>query len=110
MSDFYARATIWIDAPPETLFDIVADPTNHPLIDGSDTVAHVLPGSPEKLFLGAEFGMTMHNKLTYRTRNKVTEFLPGRIIAWKPSSGHTWRYTFTPHDGGTLVTEECDAR
>jgi len=110
MSDFYARASHWIDAPPDALFDIVADPTNHPVIDGSATVAHVMPGAPKRLFLGAEFAMVMHNKFTYRMRNRVTEFVPGRIIAWKPLSGHTWRYTFTPHDGGTLVTEEWDAR
>ena len=27
-----------IDAPPQVLFDLVADPTMHPVIDGSGTV------------------------------------------------------------------------
>ncbi|HLR56719.1 MAG TPA: SRPBCC family protein [Beutenbergiaceae bacterium] len=110
MSPYYAAASRQIDAAPNVLFDLVADPRNHPKIDGSNSVRSPLPGAPERLFLGARFGMGMHRKINYRMGNRVTEFLPGRIIAWTPLSGHTWRYTFTPFDGGTLVTEEWDAR
>ncbi len=110
MSPYYASASRFIDAEPSTLFDIVADPRNHPLIDGSGSVREPLPGTPERLSLGAQFGMQMHRKLDYKMRSTVTEFVPGEIIAWKPLSGHTWRWTFTPHEGGTLVTEEWDAR
>lgn len=110
MSSYYASASRTINAAPDTLFDIIADPRNHPKVDGSNSVAAPLPGTPDRLYLGAEFGMDMHRKMNYRMRSTVTEFLPGRIIAWKPLSGHTWRYTFTPVEGGTLVTEEWDAR
>ncbi len=110
MSDFYASSSRFIDADPRALFEIVADPRNHPKIDGSNSVAAPLPGVPTRLYLGASFGMDMHRKVNYRMRNVVTEFVPGRIIAWKPLSGHVWRYTFTPFEGGTLVTEEWDAR
>lgn len=110
MSDFYASASRFIDADPQALFDVIADPRNHPKVDGSSSVAAPLPGAPDRLYLGASFGMNMHRKITYRMRNTVTEFVPGRTIAWKPASGHTWRYTFTPFEGGTLVTEEWDAR
>lgn len=110
MCAYYASASRKIDADPATLFEILADPRNHPKIDGSNTVAAPLADAPTRLYLGAKFGMDMHRGVNYRIQNRVTEFVPGRIIAWKPLSGHTWRYTFTPFDGGTLVTEEWDAR
>lgn len=110
MSLDYARASVLIDAPAQKLFDIVAQPANHPKIDGSSTVTSPLPGSPDYLYLGARFGMDMNMKMDYQIRSVVTEFLPGQIIAWKPLSRHTWRYTFTPYEGKTLVTEEWDAR
>lgn len=110
MSPYFAYASRFIDADPQTLFDIVADPSNHSRIDGSGSVNEPLPGTPDRLYLGARFGMNMNRKFDYRIRSRVTEFVDGRIIAWVPLSGHTWRYTFTPHDGGTFVTEEWDAR
>lgn len=110
MSDYFASASRFINAAPQDLFDVVADPRNHRLIDGSRSVNDPLPGAPERLSKGAVFSMAMHRKLDYRMRNLVTEFEEGRVIAWKPLSGHTWRYTFTQMEGGTLVTEEWDAR
>lgn len=110
MSDYYARASRKIDATPQDLFDIIAQPQNHPKVDASQSVKEPLPGSPERLYLGARFAMAMHRGINYRMRNTVTEFVPGRIIAWKTLSGHTWRYTFTPFEGATLVTEEWDCR
>lgn len=110
MTDYFASASRLINAPAQDLFDIVADPRNHPLIDGSRSVTRPLPGAPERLSKGAIFSMAMHRKVDYRIRNVVTEFEEGRVIAWRPTSGHTWRYTFTQMDDGTLVTEEWDAR
>jgi hypothetical protein len=47
---------------------------------------------------------------SYKIVNTVVEFdEPGRI-AWRHFNGHVWRYTFEPADGGTLVTEQWDAR
>lgn len=110
MSAYFASASRFINATPQELFDVVADPRNHPLIDGSGSVTRPLPGAPARLSRGADFSMAMHRRFDYRISNVVTEFEEGRVIAWKPLSGHTWRYTFTPKDGGTLVTEEWDAR
>ena len=54
--------------------------------------------------------MDMKMGIPYKIRNTVTEFEEGRRIAWRHAGGHVWRYLLEPADGGTLVTEQWDAR
>lgn len=63
-----------------------------------------------KLFLGAQFGMDMKIAANYKSLNTVTEFVENKRIAWQPKGNYVWRYCLRPMDGGTLVTEEWDAR
>ena len=65
---------------------------------------------PEKLSLGSEFAIGMKIGANYAMTNTVIEYEEGRRIAWKPQGDYVWRYTFTPVEGGTMVTEEWDAR
>ena len=97
-----------IQAPPEKIFDVLADPAKHPVIDGSGSVQKPLPGNPDRLSLGAKFGMSMKIGLPYRIRNTVVEFEEGRKIAWRHFGRHRWRYELEPVDGGTRVTETFD--
>lgn len=60
--------------------------------------------------MGAKFTVAMKIGARYSMPNTVTEFEEDRVIAWQPKSGHIWRYTFYPVQGGTLVSEEWDAR
>lgn len=99
-----------IAAAPQRLFDIVADPAMHPVIDGSGTVRAVRVGGPARLALGSEFGMDMKIGASYRITNTVVEFDEPTTIAWRHFNGHVWRYQFQTVDGGTLVTEQWDAR
>jgi uncharacterized protein YndB with AHSA1/START domain len=99
-----------IDAPAQRIFDLVADPAMHPRIDGSGTVVAARAGNPDRLALGAKFSMDMKLVLGYKILNTVVEFEDGRLIAWRHFYGHRWRYRFEPVDGGTLVTEQWDAR
>jgi uncharacterized protein YndB with AHSA1/START domain len=99
-----------IAADPQTLFDIVADPAQHPVIDGSDSVRALRSGGPDRLSLGATFAMDMHAIADYRIVNTVVEFEEPHRIAWRHFNGHIWRYTFTEVDGGTEVVEQWDAR
>ncbi|HEX2904013.1 MAG TPA: SRPBCC family protein [Jatrophihabitans sp.] len=99
-----------IAADPQTLFDIVADPAQHPVIDGSGSVKAVRDGGPRRLAPGAKFGMDMHLGANYKILNTVVEFDEPTLLAWRHFNGHVWRYRFTPVDGGTRVTEEWDAR
>lgn len=97
-----------IPAPPEVIFEILADPARHAEIDGSGTVQAARSDSPERLSLGATFGMDMKIGVPYRIGNTVVEFEEGRRIAWRHFGRHIWRYVLEPTETGTLVTEEFD--
>lgn len=108
MAEKSKSASTVIAAPPATVFAILADPRQHPRIDGSGTVQSSISG-PERLELGSQFGVDMKNKVPYKVKNKVVEFEPDRLIAWKHFAPHRWRYELEPTaDGGTKVTETWD--
>lgn len=97
-----------IPAPAQKIFDLLADPSMHPVLDGSGTVKGSRGGNPERLTLGARFGMDMRIGGPYRVTNQVTEFEEGRRIAWRHMARYTWRYELEPQEGGTKVTESFD--
>jgi len=97
-----------IAAPRQTLFDLVADPAQHPRIDGSGTVREQPAGGPDRLGRGVRFGMSMRMGLPYRTSNTVVEFEEGRVVGWAHFSRAVWRWEFRDVDGGTEVTETFD--
>jgi hypothetical protein len=99
-----------IAAEPQRLFDLVADPAMHPVMDGSGSVEAMRDGAPDRLSLGATFGMDMKLGAGYKITNTVVEFDEPNVIAWRHFNGHVWRYLFEPVDGGTKVTEQWDAR
>jgi hypothetical protein len=99
-----------IPAEPQRLFDVVADPAMHPVIDGSGSVQGQRADGPERLSLGARFGMDMKIGARYPITNTVVEFEEGRRIGWRHFNGHVWRYLFEPVPEGTRVTEQWDAR
>lgn len=101
-------AQLLINATPEKIFDLLADPRRHRDFDGSGTVKGSVTG-PDRLFLGARFGMGMNIKVNYRVVNTVQEFVENQRIAWAHFSGHRWRYELVPQaDGRTLVIETFD--
>jgi hypothetical protein len=105
----------FIAAAPEDIFAVLASPALHSVIDGSDTVKGAQPRGPERLALGAKFGMEMNVRVDYKILNTVCEFEEGRLIAWRHFYGHVWRYLLEPAAddagrNGTLVTEQWDAR
>ena len=109
----------FIPAPPEKIFDLLADPSRHHEIDGSGTVVAAVEGS-QRLALGSTFGMSMKMGFGYRMVNTVVEFEENRLIAWQPRpdnglfrhlvGGRIWRYELVPQNGGTLVRESWDIR
>ena len=97
-----------VPADAQEIFDLLADPQRHSEIDGSGSVQRARGGAPQRLSLGATFGMDMRIGVPYRITNTVVEFEEGRRIAWQHFGGHVWRYILQPVDGGTNVTEEFD--
>jgi uncharacterized protein YndB with AHSA1/START domain len=98
-----------IAAPPHVVFAIVADPRQHPRIDGSGSVRAIITG-PDRLAKGATFGVSMRLfGVPYTISNRVVEFEEDRLIAWRHFGAHRWRYALEPTaDGGTRVTETFD--
>ncbi len=108
--DRLVSASTTIDAAPDVVFAIVADPRQHPRIDGSGSVRGVING-PDRLAKGETFGVSMKLfGLPYQIRNTVVEFEADRLVAWRHFGAHRWRYELTPTgSGGTEVTETWDA-
>jgi uncharacterized protein YndB with AHSA1/START domain len=106
-----------IPATPAAIFDLLADPSKHPLIDGSGTVKEAKEPS-RRLALGDTFGMSMKLVVGYSMVNTVVEFEENERIAWqarpkgfmgKITAGRIWRYELEPDaEGGTRVRESWD--
>ncbi len=109
MSDHVVSVSTVVEAPPEVVFEILADPQQHERIDGSGSLRGNVRG-PERLSQGAAFGVDMKLfGLPYRIRNRVVEFEDGRLIAWRHFGAHRWRYELEPvGEGSTRVTESFD--
>lgn len=108
-----------VPADPHTVFELLADPAQHVLLDGSGSLRRARPGNPRRLAKGVAFGMDMRLGLPYRISNVVVEFDEDARIAWRHFAGHRWRYTLTPLSADadtaagdrspcTLVREEWD--
>jgi hypothetical protein len=93
-------------AEPKAIFDVLADPAKHSVIDGSGTVQ--ASRTQQRLAMGQSFGMSMRNRFSYKTNPVVTEFQEGRVVAWRNKGGPTWRYELFPAEGGTRVVETYD--
>src|SRR3712207_6329200 len=109
MSDPVSES-ITVQAPPDIVFAILADPRQHSRIDGSGSVGNVLKAPDRITAKGQTF--TVRMKLfgvPYLIRNRVVEFEADRRIAWRHFTANRWRYELAPTaDGGTRVTETFD--
>src|SRR4051794_28995202 len=117
------RATTTIDAPPETVFEVLADPTTHAAIDGTGWVQEAVDTDPLTRS-GQVFRMAMyhdnHPAKNYEMSNEVTVLESPTAIAWRPGrpsadsgdlefGGWVWRYDLTSTDRGqTDVTLTYD--
>jgi uncharacterized protein YndB with AHSA1/START domain len=117
MEGFVLTVERTIKATPEAIFDILADPSKHSLIDGSGMLQQATDTRSERLALGDTFGMPMKMGVKYSTQSTVVEFEENRRIAWQTGpkgkleryvAGRIWRYELEPRDGATLVRESWD--
>jgi len=111
-----------IDATPEVVFALLADPSTHADIDGTGWVREPLDG--ERIgAAGQVFRMAMfhdnHPDGRYEVANLVEVYDEPRAIGWKPGTaapdgelsfgGWTWRYDLEPAGAGaTTVTLTYD--
>ncbi|NOQ59418.1 SRPBCC domain-containing protein [Mycolicibacterium fortuitum] len=115
-------AVCTVNAPAETVFAVLADPTTHQAIDGTGWVRESLDGKP-LTDVGQVFRMAMYHDnfggMHYEMANRVEVFEPPRAIAWLPGQGADdtnlefggwiWRYDLEPlGDDRTEVTLTYD--
>jgi uncharacterized protein YndB with AHSA1/START domain len=97
-----------IPAPAAEIFEVLAHPALHEVVDGSGTVRGVRRG-PDRLGPGARFGMRMHLVVPYVITNRVIAFEEGREIAWRHAGRHVWRWQLFPIDeASTRVVESFE--
>jgi hypothetical protein len=117
------QASKVIDAPPDVIFALLADPGRHADLDAAGTVRGPAGVSPPIGGIGQVFTMSMHadDLGDYRMVNAVTAYQPVSRIGWAPRldptcglaeemagvevGGHTFTYDLREVDGGTEVTE-----
>ncbi len=106
----FLKAQLEIKAPAKVIFDLIADPKSHTKIDGSGMLKGELK-APERLFLGASFGMKMRLGIPYIIKNTVLEFEENKSIAWRHLLHNVWRYELIEIDPRTtLVIQSWDGR
>jgi hypothetical protein len=106
----WKSAQIEISATPAAIFAIISNPHRHQDFDGSNTIKANFSG-PEKLSLGARFGMKMRLGINYQVTNVVLEYKENELLAWRHLGRWTWRYELSDLGNGiTRVTESFDAR
>jgi hypothetical protein len=106
----YFKSQLVINAPAKKIFDFISMPGNHPLMDGSGMLKNQLSG-PERLYLGAKFGMRMRLGIPYVIKNQVIEYQDNKSIAWQHLLHNVWRYELQEIDPNTtLVIESWDGR
>jgi uncharacterized protein YndB with AHSA1/START domain len=110
-----------IQAPAADIFRLLADPSRHVELEGSD----MLRGSVSTAIVsgvGDVFIMKMYYAAygDYEMDNHVVEYELNRRIAWEPvdgrghpeagtRAGHRWSYELAPDGtGATVVTESFD--
>jgi uncharacterized protein YndB with AHSA1/START domain len=97
-----------IHAPAAKIFNLLADPRQHVLLDGTGSVSHV-KSAPERLSLGAKFSMDMKLfGVPYSTTNVVVDFVENRSIAWHHFAQFVWRYDLVEEGDAVRVTESFD--
>ena len=102
-------ASTTIEAAPQAVFAVLADPSAHADIDGTGWVRGSL-GGDRITAVGQVFRMAMyhenHPNKDYEMANRVEVFDPPRAIAWQPGQGPDdanldfggwfWRYDLKP--------------
>ena len=103
-----------IAAPPEVIFELIADPSQQPRWDGNDNLSEA-PAGQRVQAVGDVFVMTTTSGNV--RENHVVEFVEGRRVAWRPAEpgqpppGHLWRWELEPIDSSrTRVTHTYDWR
>jgi len=115
-----------IAAPAEKIFQVLADPANHPALDGSGML-RAAPKQEVPSRVGDTFTMPMYlpELGNYLMLNRIIAWEQDRRIVWEPtpgdavasrnaelpvgaSQGYAWGFQLQPDGDATTVTEMFD--
>lgn len=115
-----------IAAPAAKIFQVLADPANHPALDGSGML-RATPEQPVPRRVGDTFTTAMYlpELGDYLMLNRITAMEQDRRIVWEPtpgdavasrnaelpigaSQGYAWGFRLQPDGDTTVVTEMFD--
>lgn len=115
-----------IAAPAAKIFQLLADPANHPALDGSGMLrAASSQAVPSRVGDAFTIAMYLPELGDYLMLNRITAFEQDRRIAWEPtpgdvvasrnaglpvgaSQGYSWGFRLQPDGDTTIVTEVFD--
>jgi uncharacterized protein YndB with AHSA1/START domain len=108
------QVTVHIDAPPERVWELVADLERMGEWSPECYRVQWLDGASAPAKTGARFkGSNRFRWLRWSMNCTVTEVEPGRVLSWTTMRGHKalvrWTYRFEPAGGGTDLTESFEA-
>jgi uncharacterized protein YndB with AHSA1/START domain len=114
-----------VDAKPDRIFAILAEPGRHHEFDGAGMLRGV-EGNATVSGVGDQFVMNMYQDALgdYQMLNTVTAYEENREIGWAPqlhpldgytdklgdvtAKGHTWTWKLEPSGNGTEITQVYD--
>jgi len=107
--------SIAIDAPAETVYELVADPMR--MAEWSpECVGCRWLGGADRAEIGARFrGTSRNGRRRWSTTSTITEMHPGRLFAWEVTYFRRpvarWEYRLEPHPTGlTRLVESVEDR
>lgn len=100
------EVTLWIAAPPQHCYELVADITQMGRLSPECTGGRWI-GSSKGAAVGARFlGFNRRGPVRWLTVSRVMVADPGRAFTFETRGSATrWGYRFEPDGDGTLVTE-----
>ncbi|MET8248669.1 SRPBCC family protein [Streptomyces sp. NPDC005202] len=104
------EAAVWIDAPPQAVWDLVSDIGLMPRISNELQSVEWLDGCSGPR-VGARFlGRSRHEALgEWSTTSYVVTYEPPRVFSWavqdRQNPSAVWRFTLEPQEGGTLLRQ-----
>lgn len=103
------EVSVHIEAPPERVWDVVADPLGMPALSSELQAVEWLDGATDAS-VGARFSGRNHHPALgeWTTTSHVVECDPPHRFAWAVEDpdrpGAIWRFTLTEEDGGTRLS------
>ncbi|MGW4291142.1 SRPBCC family protein [Streptomyces sp. NPDC004673] len=110
LSELRVRRERWIDAPPQTVYDLISDvEASAAWTPDLVSATYETEGAPRAGSWFTAVNADVRHDRAWTTRSRVHAAEAGREFAWyvvvQGVDATLWHYRLRPQDGGTLVTE-----